>query len=122
MNGGAVKRTSDGLWAHIICALLLPGITFKDAVNKDPINVLTMKQGLTKQQCGCCGQKSGACLRCDQCNALFHPSCGLVRGATFVIPPYNSDQLKVMMQIKIRSFLLKKFRLIMKYNAYYNNN
>ncbi|XP_033212914.1 lysine-specific demethylase 4C-like [Belonocnema kinseyi] len=95
MNGGAVKRTSDGLWAHIICALLLPGITFKDAVNKDPINVLTMKLGLTKQQCSCCGQKSGACLRCNQCSALFHPSCGLVRGATFVIPPYNSDELKI---------------------------
>ena len=98
MNGGAVKRTTDSGWAHIMCALLLPGITFKDAINKDPINVLTMKEGLTKQQCCCCRQKSGACLRCDQCDALFHPSCGLVRGENFVIPPYNADELKVTTQ------------------------
>ncbi|XP_043478952.1 lysine-specific demethylase 4A-like isoform X2 [Leptopilina heterotoma] len=95
MIGGAVKRTSDGLWAHIVCALLLPGITFKDAINKDPINVLTMKLGITKQQCCCCGQRSGACLTCDKCGALFHPSCGLVKGATFVIPPYNAEELQI---------------------------
>lgn len=96
MRGGAVKRTSDGRWAHIVCALLLPGVTFKDPINKDPINVLTIKTDMLKQQCCCCGQKDGACLSCRQCNALFHPSCGLVAGATFDIPAYNLQELQVM--------------------------
>ncbi|XP_012165307.3 lysine-specific demethylase 4C [Bombus terrestris] len=95
MRGGALKRTSDGNWAHILCALLLPGVTFKDAINKDPINVLTIKPDNVKQQCCYCGQKDGACLKCSHCSNLFHPSCGLVSGATFTIPVYNSPELQV---------------------------
>ncbi|XP_035724540.1 lysine-specific demethylase 4A-like isoform X3 [Vespa mandarinia] len=95
MRGGAVKRTSDGGWAHILCALILPGVTFKDAINKDPINVLTIRTDILKQQCCYCGHSDGACLSCSQCNNLFHPSCGLVAGATFVIPVYNSQELQV---------------------------
>lgn len=90
-----MKRTSDGRWAHILCALLLPGVTFKDPINKDPINVLTIKTEMLKQQCGCCGQRDGACLSCHHCSALFHPSCGLVTGATFVIPLYDFYELQV---------------------------
>ncbi|KOX81382.1 putative lysine-specific demethylase 4B [Melipona quadrifasciata] len=95
MRGGALKRTSDSNWAHILCALLLPGVTFKDAINKDPINVLTIKPDNVKQQCCYCGQKDGACLKCNYCTNLFHPSCGLVSGATFTIPVYNSLELQV---------------------------
>ncbi|XP_076674562.1 lysine-specific demethylase 4B isoform X2 [Andrena cerasifolii] len=96
MRGGALKRTSDSNWAHILCALLLPGVTFKDAINKDPINVLTIKPRIVKQLCCYCGQKDGACLNCSQCSNLFHPSCGLISGATFTIPVYNSPELQVM--------------------------
>ncbi|XP_046420050.1 lysine-specific demethylase 4C-like isoform X1 [Neodiprion fabricii] len=95
MRGGAVKRTSDGRWAHILCALLLPGVTFKDPINKDPINVLTIKIELLKQQCGCCGQRDGACLSCDHCEAYFHPSCGLIAGATFAVPIFDSYKLQI---------------------------
>ncbi|XP_029032458.1 lysine-specific demethylase 4C-like [Osmia bicornis bicornis] len=95
MRGGALKRTSDSSWAHILCALLLPGVTFKDAINKDPINVLTIKPNIVKQHCCYCGQKDGACLSCNECGNLFHPSCGLVSGATFTVPVYNSPELQV---------------------------
>ncbi|XP_076171506.1 lysine-specific demethylase 4C [Ptiloglossa arizonensis] len=95
MRGGALKRTSDSSWAHILCALLLPGVTFKDAINKDPINVLTIRPDIVNQQCCYCGQKDGACLNCSQCSNLFHPSCGLISGATFTIPVYNSPELQV---------------------------
>ncbi|XP_012269220.2 lysine-specific demethylase 4C-like isoform X1 [Athalia rosae] len=95
MRGGAVKRTSDGRWAHILCALLLPGVTFKDPINKDPIIVLTIKTEMLKQECGCCGQRDGACLSCYSCGALFHPSCGLIAGATFSIPLFDGYKLEV---------------------------
>ncbi|XP_015592194.1 lysine-specific demethylase 4A isoform X2 [Cephus cinctus] len=95
IRGGAVKRTSDSRWAHVLCALLVPGAIFKDPANKDPINVLTIKTEIVKQECCYCGQKYGACLKCNRCDALFHPSCGLIAGATFVIPAYNSLELEV---------------------------
>ncbi|XP_071557297.1 lysine-specific demethylase 4C isoform X5 [Temnothorax nylanderi] len=96
MFGGPLKRTSDSRWAHILCTLMVPGAIFKDAINKEPINVLTMamKDSIDKKCCFC-GHKHGACLKCNQCNNLFHPSCGLVAGATFIIPVYNSQELQV---------------------------
>ncbi|KAF7988156.1 hypothetical protein HCN44_007650 [Aphidius gifuensis] len=95
IRGGAVKRTSDNQWAHILCSLLIPGVTFKDAINKDPINVLAIKPEAVQQLCSCCGQKIGACLKCRHCNSLFHPTCGLVAGATFIIPVHNSLELQI---------------------------
>ncbi|XP_044577206.1 lysine-specific demethylase 4C-like isoform X2 [Cotesia glomerata] len=95
MRGGAVKRTSDGRWAHIFCALLIPGVTFKDSVHKDPINVLTIKHDMVKQQCSYCKQNTGVVLNCRLCCNSFHPSCGLVAGAAFDIPAYDFVEFKV---------------------------
>ncbi|EFN86038.1 uncharacterized protein LOC105181802 [Harpegnathos saltator] len=95
MYGGAMKRTSDSRWAHILCTLMVPGATFKDAINKDPINVLTIMADTCHKKCCFCEQQGGACLTCSQCTNVFHPSCGLVAGATFTIPAYNSQELQV---------------------------
>ncbi|XP_024879390.1 lysine-specific demethylase 4A-like isoform X2 [Temnothorax curvispinosus] len=95
MFGGPLKRTSDSRWAHILCTLMVPGAIFKDAINKEPINVLTTMKDSIGKNCCFCGHKHGACLKCNQCNNLFHPSCGLVAGATFIIPVYNSQELQV---------------------------
>ncbi|XP_011700517.1 PREDICTED: lysine-specific demethylase 4B-like isoform X2 [Wasmannia auropunctata] len=95
MFGGPMKRTSDSRWAHILCTLMVPGATFKDAINKDPINVLTTADSCLNKQCHFCSQNGGACLKCNQCSNVFHPSCGLAAGATFIIPVYNSQELQV---------------------------
>ncbi|EFN72390.1 Probable JmjC domain-containing histone demethylation protein 3B [Camponotus floridanus] len=95
MFGGPLKRTSDSRWAHILCTLMVPGATFKDAINKDPINVLTIMADSCHKKCCFCGQDGGACLKCNQCTNVFHPSCGLAAGATFIIPVYNSQELQV---------------------------
>ncbi|XP_077271581.1 lysine-specific demethylase 4C isoform X4 [Temnothorax americanus] len=95
MFGGPLKRTSDSRWAHILCTLMVPGAIFKDAINKEPINVLTTMKDSISKKCCFCEHKHGACLKCNQCNNLFHPSCGLVAGATFIIPVYNSQELQV---------------------------
>jgi hypothetical protein len=44
VRGGALKRTTDARWAHILCALLLPGVAFKDSVCKEPISVLSVSK------------------------------------------------------------------------------
>lgn len=95
MFGGPLKRTSDSRWAHILCTLMVPGVTFKDAINKDPINVLTINTDTCHKKCCFCGLDGGACLTCNQCTKEFHPSCGLVAGAAFIIPVYNSHELQV---------------------------
>ncbi|EGI67876.1 Putative lysine-specific demethylase 4B [Acromyrmex echinatior] len=95
MFGGPLKRTSDSRWAHILCTLMVPGATFKDAINKDPINVLTIVVDSLHKKCCFCSQDGGACLKCNQCNNVFHPSCGLAAGATFSIPVYTSEELQV---------------------------
>ncbi|KYN05401.1 PREDICTED: lysine-specific demethylase 4C-like [Cyphomyrmex costatus] len=95
MYGGPLKRTSDSRWAHILCTLMVPGATFKDAINKDPINVLTIITDSLWKKCCFCSQDSGACLKCNQCNNVFHPSCGLVAGAIFNIPVYTSQEFQV---------------------------
>ncbi|XP_026828527.1 lysine-specific demethylase 4A isoform X2 [Ooceraea biroi] len=95
MFGGPMKRTSDSRWAHILCTLMVPGATFKDAINKDPINVLTIMADSLSKKCCFCDQQSGACLTCNKCSNVFHPFCGLVAGATFSIPAYNSQELQV---------------------------
>lgn len=95
MRGGAMKRTSDSRWAHILCTLMVPGATFKDAINKDPINVLTIMTDTCNKTCYFCAREGGACLTCNKCTNLFHPLCGLVAGATFTIPAYNSQELQV---------------------------
>lgn len=95
MRGGALKRTSDSQWAHMLCALLITGVLFKDPVNKDPINVLGIRRDMVNKQCCCCGQYNGVCLKCTLCGVFFHPYCGLVAGATFIIPAYNSQELQV---------------------------
>ncbi|XP_071452141.1 uncharacterized protein [Hetaerina americana] len=38
-RGGALKRTSDGRWAHLLCSLLSPGVSFRDVRCKEPIHV-----------------------------------------------------------------------------------
>lgn len=112
MFGGPLKRTSDSRWAHILCTLMVPGATFKDAINKDPINVLAIMVDSCQKKCCFCGQNNGACLKCNQCNNVFHPSCGLAAGATFIIPVYNSQELQVY-------FLIVKHNLLV--NLYVNN-
>ena len=94
MRGGALKRTSDGQWVHMLCALLLDA-RFKDPVNIEPINVLTVNQSSITSQCAYCNQRNGACLKCQECNRQFHLTCGLSSGALFLIVDSESDNLIV---------------------------
>ncbi|XP_011498007.1 PREDICTED: lysine-specific demethylase 4C-like isoform X2 [Ceratosolen solmsi marchali] len=97
MRGGALKRTSDSQWVHVLCALLL-GARFKDPVNKEPINVLAVNRPADELECCYCKQNNGAFLKCHdkQCNALFHLTCGLLTGAMFAISRSKSHELEVL--------------------------
>lgn len=95
MRGGALKRTSDSQWVHVLCALLV-GARFKDPVNKEPINVLGVHIP-TGVQCCYCGQSTGTFLKCHdkQCNALFHLTCTLLTGASIAKSTTQRNRLEV---------------------------
>jgi hypothetical protein len=34
---GALKRSDNGGWAHVVCALYIPEVTFQDVTTMEPI-------------------------------------------------------------------------------------
>eukprot|EP00742_Colponemidia_sp_Colp-10_P007357 GILJ01007919.1.p1 GENE.GILJ01007919.1~~GILJ01007919.1.p1 ORF type:complete len:1966 (+),score=175.56 GILJ01007919.1:45-5942(+) len=80
---GAFKRTADGRWAHVACALWIPEIEFGDLVDMEPIiNVDAVAEWRKESLCFVCKQKQGACIRCSEpnCDITFHPLCGWYHG------------------------------------------
>lgn len=99
-KGGALKPTSDTRWAHIVCALALPGIFFDQPAIREPIVVSRMvREKVVFVNCVFCAGRSdsssvfyrGVCLPCagssagKRCGRAFHPTCGLVNGVQFTV-------------------------------------
>ncbi|XP_077373877.1 bromodomain-containing protein 1-like isoform X2 [Festucalex cinctus] len=83
-RGGALKRTADGRWGHVACALWVPEVGFSDAVFVEPIDgVGDVPPARWKLTCYLCKEKgAGACIQCDRanCYAAFHVSCAQKAG------------------------------------------
>ncbi|KAL6627303.1 hypothetical protein ACP70R_031029 [Stipagrostis hirtigluma subsp. patula] len=81
-TGGAMKRTTDGRWAHIACALLVPEVFFRDPDGRDGIDCSRVPAHRFTKECYICESSSGCALECSQpkCNLGFHVSCGLDGG------------------------------------------
>jgi jumonji domain-containing protein 2 len=84
LRGGALKRTVDDRWAHIVCVLALPGVRFNDRVHRAVTINDTIFDSL--KTCVYC-HHSGLCVMCASsgCSAVFHPTCGFVAGAKFAV-------------------------------------
>ncbi|XP_062208357.1 uncharacterized protein LOC133909824 [Phragmites australis] len=80
--GGAMKRTTDGLWAHIACALLVPEVFFRDPDGRDGIDCSRVPAHRFSKECYICENSNGCALECSQpkCGLGFHVSCGLDGG------------------------------------------
>ncbi|XP_042480260.1 protein Jade-1 [Macadamia integrifolia] len=79
IKGGAMKPTTDGRCAHIICALLVPEVFFKDPVGRDGIDCSQVPSRRWKGKCYLCQSASGCVIECSEpkCLLAFHVSCGL---------------------------------------------
>ena len=91
--GGAMKVTTDpGKWAHLKCALWVPGASVSDPVgmgpvcsvdgngNKGPIGAMPPER--FKFKCSFCKTNRGAIAQCEApgCHTAFHPMCCAVGG------------------------------------------
>ncbi|XP_039143636.1 protein Jade-1 [Dioscorea cayenensis subsp. rotundata] len=82
---GALKPTVDGNWAHIVCALLVPEVFFKDSEGRDGIDCSLVPLGRKELGCYVCESVDGCAVECSEpkCGLGFHVSCGLEKGLCF---------------------------------------
>ncbi|KAJ3360878.1 Bromodomain and PHD finger-containing protein 1 [Allomyces arbusculus] len=79
---GALKRTTDHRWAHVLCALWIPEVTIANTAYMEPIDVSEVPEERTALVCALCKRKTGACIQCvhPKCYAAFHVSCARNHG------------------------------------------
>ncbi|MCO5602808.1 hypothetical protein L7F22_056947 [Adiantum nelumboides] len=77
-EGGAFKQTTQGKWAHLLCAMWIPETGVSNPVYMEPIDsVERIPRARWKLQCYLCRHKVGACIQCDNrnCFTAFHVTC-----------------------------------------------
>ncbi|KAM1169202.1 hypothetical protein ACFX19_031557 [Malus domestica] len=79
VKGGAMKPTGDGRWAHIVCALYVPEVFFKDPEGREGIDCSKVPKRRWKERCYVCESSKGCAIQCSElkCPLAFHVSCGL---------------------------------------------
>ncbi|XP_058821736.1 protein AF-10 isoform X2 [Topomyia yanbarensis] len=81
---GALKRTDNQGWAHVVCALYIPEVRFGNVTTMEPIILQLIPQERYNKTCYICqelgkGSRStaGACMQCNKsgCKQQFHVTC-----------------------------------------------
>ena len=83
VKGGALKRTSDGRWAHLFCGQWIPELFISDVDAMEPIeNVHEIDKDRLSLTCVVCKTADGACVQCAYgvCPVPYHPMCALRQG------------------------------------------
>ncbi|OQR94021.1 hypothetical protein THRCLA_08275 [Thraustotheca clavata] len=82
-EGGALKPTSDRRWAHVICALAIPELSFRDVPTMEPIDgIIDLDPFRFRTLCNICKRKGGAVVLCEEpnCGTAFHVFCAAEAG------------------------------------------
>lgn len=82
VGGGALKPTTDGRWAHLVCAIYVPEVFFEDSEGREGINCGGVLKRRWEKKCYVCESKNGCVIDCSEpkCRLGFHVSCGLKEG------------------------------------------
>ncbi|XP_029286113.1 lysine-specific demethylase 4C-like [Cottoperca gobio] len=88
LRGGALKKTKNDKWAHVMCAVALPEARFSDEAKRSPIDTSRIPMQRYKLKCiycrkRCAGKRrAGACIQCScgRCPTSFHVTCGHAAG------------------------------------------
>ncbi|KAJ8382901.1 hypothetical protein SKAU_G00036790 [Synaphobranchus kaupii] len=88
LRGGALKRTTDDKWAHVMCAVAIPEVKFTNETERNPIDISRIPLQRYKLKCVYCRKRikkvSGACIQCScgRCPTSFHVTCAHAAGVT----------------------------------------
>ena len=77
-EGGALKQTATGRWAHLMCAMWIPETGVGNPVFMEPIDgVEHVPKARWRLHCYLCNSRSGACIQCERrsCFTAFHVTC-----------------------------------------------
>ncbi|KAL5564179.1 hypothetical protein UlMin_027343 [Ulmus minor] len=80
VKGGAMKRAGDdGKWAHIVCALYVPEVFFRDPDGREGIDFSKVLKSRWQTECYLCKTTNGCAISCSEpkCCLAFHVTCGL---------------------------------------------
>uniref|UniRef100_A0AAQ6A076 Lysine-specific demethylase 4B n=1 Tax=Amphiprion ocellaris TaxID=80972 RepID=A0AAQ6A076_AMPOC len=88
LRGGALKKTQNDKWAHVMCAVALPEVRFSDEAKRSPIDTSRIPMQRYKLKCiycrkRCTGKRqAGACIQCScgRCPTSFHVTCAHAAG------------------------------------------
>uniref|UniRef100_A0AAR5P8A4 PHD-type domain-containing protein n=1 Tax=Dendroctonus ponderosae TaxID=77166 RepID=A0AAR5P8A4_DENPD len=81
---GALKRTDNQGWAHVVCALYIPEVRFGNVSTMEPIQLHLIPAERFNKVCYICEEKGkpanatvGACMQCNRvgCKQQFHVTC-----------------------------------------------
>ncbi|XP_059165275.1 mucin-4-like [Physella acuta] len=93
LRGGALKQTTEGQWAHIVCTLAIGDASFVNARARAPLDISKITAPRYKLKCSLCSAISQnishqtACVQCSsgRCTKSFHVTCGYAAGVKFEI-------------------------------------
>ncbi|XP_070566594.1 protein AF-10-like isoform X2 [Ptychodera flava] len=86
---GALKRTDNGGWAHVVCALYIPEVRFGNVTTMEPILLSMVPHERYNKVCYICEHQhreskasTGACMTCNKngCRQSFHVTCAQMQG------------------------------------------
>ncbi|XP_049843984.1 protein AF-17-like [Schistocerca gregaria] len=92
---GALKRTDNNGWAHVVCALYIPEVRFGNVTTMEPIILQLVPPERFNKVCYICEEQGkagpggnggratvGACMQCNRsgCKQQFHVTCAQALG------------------------------------------
>uniref|UniRef100_A0A0K0DSD7 PHD-type domain-containing protein n=1 Tax=Strongyloides stercoralis TaxID=6248 RepID=A0A0K0DSD7_STRER len=95
-KGGAMKQTTCGRWAHVICTMWLGEVYFKDPdIMKNISGVDRCLRDRRTLLCFICRKKYGACTQCSSpsCALAYHATCAAFAGL-YIKVDETGDEVK----------------------------